>query len=177
MSKENRKWEKLAGETEQSRLFFLSRRIFAGVVQSLSCVWLLATPWAAACPDSLSFTISQVLLKLMSTESVMPSNHLNLCHLLLLLPLIFPSIRVFSSQHFPSGGQSIGASASASVLPMNIQDWFHFGWTGWIPCNPRDSQERVFSNTTVKSINSSGPSFLYSPTLTSIQDYWKNHVD
>ena len=63
----------------------------------------------------------------------------------------FPASGSFPVSHFfASGGQSSGVSASASVLPMNIQDWFLFGWTGWIPCNPRDSQERVFSNTTVQ---------------------------
>ena len=67
------------------------------VVQLLSRVWLLATPWTAACQASLSFTISWSLLKLMSIESVMPSNYLILCHPLLLLPSIFPSIRVFSN--------------------------------------------------------------------------------
>ena len=67
------------------------------VVQSLSSVWLFATPWTAACQASLSFAISWSLLKLMSIEPVMPSNHLILCHPLLLLPSIFPSIRVFSN--------------------------------------------------------------------------------
>ena len=68
-----------------------------------------------------------------STESAMPSNHLILCRPLLLLPSIFPSIRVFQmSQLLPSGGQSIGASASTSVLPMNTQDWSPLGWTGGI---------------------------------------------
>ena len=94
----------------------------------------------------------------------------------LLLPSVFPSIRVFlpMSQCFTPGGQSIGVSASTSVLPMNIQDWFPLGWTGWSPCSPRDSQE---SSTTsqFKSINSSVLSFLYSPTLTFIHDYWQNH--
>ena len=66
--------------------------------QSLSCVWLFVTPWTAACQASLSFTISQGLLKLMSIESVMRSNHLILCHPLLLLPSIFPSIRVFLNE-------------------------------------------------------------------------------
>ena len=85
------------------------------------------------CQALLSFTISQSLLKLMSIESVMPSNHLILCRPLLLLPSVFPGIRVFPvSQLFASGGQSIGASTSASVLPMNIQDWFPLGWTSWI---------------------------------------------
>ena len=71
---------------------------FIVVVQLLSRVWFLATPWTAACQASVSITISQSLLKLMSIESVMPSNHLLLCHPLLLLPSIFPSIRVFSNE-------------------------------------------------------------------------------
>ena len=80
------------------------------------------TPWTAAPQASLSFTISQSLFKLMSIESVMPSNYLILCSPVLPLPSIFPSIRVLSlSQLFPSGGQSTRASALASVLPMNIQ--------------------------------------------------------
>ena len=92
-------------------------------VHLLSCVRLCATPWTAARQVSLSFTISQSLLKLMSIESVMLSNHLILCHPLLLPPSIFPSIRVFlTSQLFASGGRRIGTSASASVLPMNTQD-------------------------------------------------------
>ena len=72
--------------------------IFYASVQSLSHVWLFATPWTAACQASLSITNSQSLLKLMSIESVMPSNHLILCYPLLLLPSIFPSIRVFSNE-------------------------------------------------------------------------------
>ena len=82
---------------------------------------------------------SPSLLKFMSIESVMSSNHLILCHPLLLLPSIFPSIRVFSNES--SDGQSIGASASASVLPMNVQDWFPLDWLVWSPCSPRDFQE------------------------------------
>ena len=105
-------------------------------VQSLSRVQLFATPWIAAHQASLSITNSWSLLKLMSIESVMPSNHLILCHPLLLLPSIFPSIRVSGSfpmsQFFASCGQSIGVSPSASVLPMNIQDWFPLGLTGLI---------------------------------------------
>ena len=66
---------------------------FPIVFQSISHVWLFATPWTEACQASLSFTVSQSLLKLMSTESVMPSNHLNLCHPLRFLPSTFPSIR------------------------------------------------------------------------------------
>ena len=92
------------------------------VVLSLSHVRHFATPWIAACQASLSFTITQSLVKPMSIESVMPSNHLILCHPFLLLPSVFP--RVFSrvSWLFASCGQSIGASVSASVLPMNVQD-------------------------------------------------------
>ena len=78
------------------------------------------------------------------------------------------------SQLFASGGQSIGVSASTSVLPMNTQDWFPLGWTGWTSLQSK-GLSRVFSNTTFKSINSSVLSFLYNPTLTSIHDYWKNH--
>ena len=91
-----------------------------------SHVSLFVTPWTVAHQASLSFTISQSLHKRMSIELVMPSNHLILCHPLL-LPSVFPSIRVFAS-----GGQSIGASTSASVLPMNIQGWFSLELTGWI---------------------------------------------
>ena len=90
-------------------------------VQSLSHVQLFATPWAAARQASLSITNSQSLLKLMSIEWMMPSNHLILCYPLLLWPSIFPSIRE-TNGFFTSGGQSIGVSASASVPPMNIQD-------------------------------------------------------
>ena len=99
-------------------------------VQLLSCVQLFATPRSAACRASLFFTISQSLLKLISIESVMPSNHL--------IPFSsclqsFPASGSFPmSRHFISGGQSIGASASASVLPMNIQGWLPLGLTGLI---------------------------------------------
>ena len=78
------------------------------------------------------------------------------------------------SQFFARGGQSIGVSASASVLPMNTQGWSPLGWTGWIPCSPRDSQESS-PTPQFKSINSSVLSLLHSPTLTSIHDYWKIH--
>ena len=87
----------------------------------------------------------------------------------------FPASGSFQmTQFFSSGGQSIGVSASTSVLPMNTQDQFPLGWTGWIPCSPRDSQESS-PTPQLRSINSLALSFLYSPTLTSIHDYWKNH--
>ena len=120
-------------------------------VQLLSHVQLFATPWTAAYQASLSITRSQSLLKLMSIESVMPSNHLIFCRPLLLLPSIFPSIRVFfnDSVIHITGGQSIGVSALASVLPVNIQDWSPSGYTGWISLQPK-GLSRVFSNTTVQ---------------------------
>ena len=87
----------------------------------------------------------------------------------------FPASGSFPmSQLFASGGQSVGVSASASVPPMNIQDWFPLGLTGWISLLSKELS-RVFSNTTVQKMNSSALSFLYSPALTSIHDYWKNH--
>ena len=99
-------------------------------VQSLSRVQLFLTPWTAAYQASLSITNSQSLLKLMSIESVMSSNHLILCHPLLLLSSVFPSIRVFSNESvLHIRWQSIGVSASAWVLPMNIQDWFPPPWS------------------------------------------------
>ena len=78
------------------------------------------------------------------------------------------------SQLFTWGGQSIGVSLSASVLPKNTQDWSPLGWTGWSPCSPRDSQESS-PTPQFKSINASALSFLHSPTFTSIHDHWKNH--
>ena len=110
---------------------------------------LFATPWTTACQASLSFTVSQGLLRLMSPESMMPSNHLILCHPLLLLPLIFPSIRVFSNESaLCIRGQGAGSSASASVLSMNIQSWFPLGLTG-LTSLPSKELSRIFSNTTV----------------------------
>ena len=115
-----------------SSLYVLDINPFSSV-QSLSRVWLFVTPWTAAHQASLSITNSWSLLKLMSIQSVMPSNHLILCCPLLLMPSIFPSIRSFPvSQFFASGGQSIGVSASASVLLMNIQNLFPLELTGWI---------------------------------------------
>ena len=88
----------------------------------------LTIPWTAECQAPLSFTFSQSLLKFISIESVMPSNHLILCCPLLLLPSVFPNVRVFSNEYlFASGGISIGSSASASVLPMNNQGWLPLG--------------------------------------------------
>ena len=144
------------------------------VAQLLSCVRLFVTPWTAAGQASLSITNSGAC----SNSCPLSQWH----H-----PTISSSVVPFSfclqsfptpasfqiSQCFTSGGQSIGASALASVLPMNIQDWFPLGWTGaWSPCSPRDSRES-FPMPQFKSINSLD--CLYDTTLTSIDDYRKNH--
>ena len=131
---------------------------FSSVAQSCP---ILANPWTTACQASLSITNSQNLFKLMFLKSVMPSKHRIFCHPLLLLPSIFPSIRVFSmSQLFASGGQTIGVSASASVLPMNTQAWSPLGWTRWISSQPK-GLSRFFSNTTVQKHQFISISFLH----------------
>ena len=120
------------------------------VVQSLSRVWLFATPWTAAQPGFLSFTNSWSLLRLMSIESVMPSNHLVLCRLFSSCPQSFPALGSFQmSQLSAPGGQIIAVSASTSVPPMNTQDWSPLGWTDWISLQSK-GLSRVFSNTTVQ---------------------------
>ena len=139
-------------------------------VQSLCHVLLFVIPWTAACQASLSITSSWSLLKLMSIESVMSSNHL-----ILLLPSVFPGLRVFSNRsalliRWPS----IRVSVSASVFPMNVQDWFPLELTSWISLQSK-GLSTVFSNTTVQKHQFLALSFLYSPTLTSIHDYWENH--
>ena len=103
-------------------LLYISCSVLFVVVHLLSHFWLFATLWTTARQACLSVTISWSLLKLMSIKSVVPSNHLILCHPLLLLPSVFPSIRVFSNESaLTLGDQSIGASTS--VLPMNIPDF------------------------------------------------------
>ena len=143
-------------------------------VQLLSCVQLFVTPWTAAHQASLSIANSWSLLDLMSigrwchpttSSSVIPFSS---------CPQSFPaSGSLQKSQFFASGSQSIGVSASASVLPMNIQDWFPLGWTGWISLQYK-GLSGVFSNTTVQK-HQFFSAQLYGPTLTSIHDYWKNH--
>ena len=108
------------------------------------------TPWTAACQASLLVTNSWSLLKLMFIESVMPSNHLILCRPLLFPPLIFPASGSFQMRQLSaSGGQSIGVSASTSVIKMNTQDWSSLGWTGWVSLQSK-GLSRVFSNATVQ---------------------------
>ena len=144
-------------------------------VQSLSHVQFFVTPWTAACQASLSITNSWRLLKLMSIESVMPSTILSSIIPFSSCLQSFPASGSFQiSQFFTSGGQSIGVSTSASVLSMNVQDWFPLGWTGWISLQSK-GLSRVFSNTTVQKHQFFGTQLLHSPTRTSIRDYWKNH--
>ena len=113
-------------------------------VQSLSRVQLFETPWTAAGQVSLSINNSWSLFKLMSIQSVMQSS----VFLFSSCPQSFPASQSFQmSQFFASGGQSIGVSASTSVLPMTIQDWFPLGWTSWISLQSK-GHSRVFSKTT-----------------------------
>ena len=148
---------------------------FMSSVQSLSPVWLFATHEQQharpPCPSS-------------PTPGVHP-NPCPLsrwCHPTISSSLIpfscpqsFPASGSFPmSQLFASGGESIGISASTSVLPMNTQDWSPLGWTCWISLQSKDNQESS-PKPQFKSINYSALSFVYSPTLTSIHDYWKNH--
>ena len=143
------------------------------VVQLQSQVWLFATPWTAAWQASLSFTIFRSLLKLMSIELVMPSNHLILC-CPLLLPSIFPSIRVFPNESALCIRRPEYRNFSFRVSPSSdIQGWFPLGVTGLI-CLILLSQESSPAPQ-FESINSLALSLLYGPTLISVHDYWKNH--
>ena len=153
------------------------------VIQSLSRVWLFVTPWTAAYQPSLSLTVSWSLLRLMSIELVMWSNHLISVTPFSSSLQSFPaSGSCILSWPFTSCGQSVGASASTSVLTvnmnmhwnMNSMDWFSLGLTGLISLQYK-GLPRVFSNTTVQRISSLVLSLLYGPTLRSIHDYWKNH--
>ena len=146
---------------------------FAAVVQLLSCVQFLATPWSTSRQTSLSLIIFWSLHKHMSIESLMPSNHLILFRLFSSCPQSFPASGSFPiSRLFTSGGQSIGASASGSVLPMNIQGLFPLGLTGLISLLSK-GLSRVFSSTQFKNINSLVLNLLYGSTLTSVHDSWK----
>ena len=127
------------------------------------------TLWTAACQASLSITNSQSLLKLMSTESVMPSNHLILCHPLLLLLSIFPSIRVFSNESVLHLRWPKYWSFSFSISPSNEYSGLISFRMDWLDLLVRDSQESS-PTSQFKSINFLALSFLYSPILTFIHD-------
>jgi len=131
-------------------------------------------PWTPACWAPLSFTISWSLLRFKFIESVILSNHLILCCSPLLLLSIPASGSSPMSCLFVSDNQSIGDSALASVLPMNIQDWFPLGLTHLISLQSK-GLSRVFSSTTVQKHQFFSISFLYGPTHTPVHDYWKNH--
>ena len=142
-------------------------------VQPLSNVWLFVTPLTAVHQASLcapgaysnSCPSSRWCYPTISSSVILFSSCLQ----------SFPASQSFKmSQFFSSGGQSTGVSASASVLPMNIQDWFPLDWLVQTPCSPKNSQESSLTPQ-FKSINSLALSFLYGPTLTSMHDYWKNH--
>ena len=140
-------------------------------VQSLSCIQLFVTPWIAVHQVSLSITSSQSLPKLMSIELEMPSNHLILCHPLLLPPSIFPSIRVFTNESSLRIRWPKYWSFSFNISPWHEHSgpiFFRIGLVG-SPCSPRDSQE-ISPTPQFKNINSSMLSVLYCPTLTSIYD-------
>ena len=131
-------------------------------LQHARLLWLSLSPWMS-------------LLKLMSIESVIHPTILSSVAPFSSCPQSFPVSGSFPMNRlFASGGQSIGASASISVFPMIIQSWFPLGLTGLISLQSK-GLSRVFSNTTIWSINSSALSFPYGPTLTSIHDNWKNH--
>ena len=158
--------------SEGKNMLALSSVQFSSVTEL--CLTLCDTMTAAR-QASLSITNSQSLLKLMPIELVMPSNHLILCYPFLLLLQSFPASGSFPMiQFFASGGQSIGASASASVLPMNIQDIFLLELTGWISLQSK-GLSRVFSNTTIQKHQFFSTHLSLSPILRSIHDYWKIH--
>ena len=142
---------------------------------SCSVVSDSVTPWTAACQASLSFTISQSLLRLTSIESVMASNHLIFCHPFL-LPSVFPSIRVFSSESALHIRWPEYRSFSFSISPFNEYSGlisFKIDWFDLLAIH--GTLQESSPTPQFKSINSLALSFLYSPTLTSIHDYWKNH--
>ena len=134
------------------------------------------TPWTAAHQASLSFTISQSLLKLMSVESEMPSNHLILCCSFLLLPSIFPGIRVFSNGSVLHIRWPKYQSFSSSISPSNEYSGpisFRMDWLDLLAVQGTLKESSPAPQ--FKIINSSAFSFLYGSTLTFIDDYWKNH--
>ena len=163
----------IQGRAWRFTIIFSSINLIAfSSVQLLSHLRLFATPWTTAYQASLSFTNSQSLLKLMSIESVMPSNHLILCCPLLFL--VFPSIRVFPNESVLCIRWPEYWSYSFSISPFHeYSGLISFkNWLVWSPCSPRDSQESS-PTPQFKSINSSALSLLYSPTLISVHDYWK----
>ena len=162
-----RGWSRSGKNREILQQCSLSFHPVVTIIQWLSHVQLFVTPWTAACQAFLSTTMSWSLLKCMSIESVMLSNHLILCCLLVLLPSIFPSIRVFSSESVLRIRWPKYWSFSFSISPSNE-------YSGLISLQSK-GLSRVFSNTTVQKHQFFGAQLFYSPTLTFIYDYWKNY--
>ena len=149
---------------------------FVVVVQLLSQAWLFVTPWTIACQASLSITNSQSLLKLMSIESVMSFSHLILCRPILLPPSIFPSIRVFSSESLLCIRWPEDWSFSFNISPSNEYSGlisFRMDWLDLLAV--QGTLKSLLQHHSSKASILSVLSFLYSSTLTSIHDYWKNH--
>ena len=145
-------------------------------VQSLSHVWLFVTPWTIAHQASLSFTISLSLLKLMSIESVMPFNHLIRCHHLLLLPSVFPRIRVFSNELALTIRWPKYLSFSFTISLSNEHSGFiSFRIDQFDLFAVQETLKESSPTPQFESINSLVLSLLYGPTLTSVHEYWKNH--
>ena len=143
------------------------------VVQSLSRVQLFVTPWTAACQASLSFTISWSLFKFMSIEQVKPSSHIILCHPLLLLPSIFPSIRVFSKEsvlciRWPKYW-------SFSISPSNEYSWLISFRIDFFDLLAVQGTPKNFLQHHNLKVSILWLSLLYGLALTSVHDYWKNH--
>ena len=147
------------------------------VVQLLSCVQLFKTPWTTVCQASLSFTISQRMLKLKSIESMMSSNHIILCHPLLLLTSIFPSIMVFSNESALPSRWPKDWNFNFIISPSNEYSGlisFRVDWFGLFAV--QGTLKSLLQHHNLKaSINSLVLTLIYGPTLTSIHDYWKNH--
>ena len=164
-------------DTHLKMLFLFSKNTCISSVQSLSRVWLFATPWIAARQASLSITNSRSSLRLTSIELVMISSHLILCRPLLLLPLIPPSIRVFSNESTLGMRWPKYWSFSFSIIPSKQIPGlisFRMDWLDLLAVQGRDSQKSS-PTPQLKSINSLALSLLHSPTLTSIHNHRKNH--
>ena len=160
--------------TQRKEYLIVSAIFIFSSVQSLSRVWTFVTPWTTACQASLSITNSQGLLKLMSIESVMPSNHLILCHPLLLLPSIFPSIRVFSNESALRIRWPKYWNLSFNISPSNEHPGLISFRIDWLDLFAVQGTQESSPTPQFKSTKSSALSFLYSPTLTPLHDHWKN---
>ena len=155
---------------------FLNCKIRQFVVQLLSCVWLFATPWTAAHQASLSLTVSRSLLWVMSIESVIPFNHLILYCPLLILHLILPSIRVFSSESALCIRCLKYWSVGFNISPSNEYSWLISFRVDWFDLLAVQGIQESSPASHFQSINSLTLSLLYGPTLTPIHDYWKDYI-